>query len=132
MILVAVFLFSVFLIDHNAQAARGVLPGVGFALMSIGFVRLYPRWSMQRQFHKQPGAHGPRTLMLDGAGAHWRWNGGSSDIEWKNYIRYVEGNSQFLFYSSPACFNILPKRAIASEQLNELRELLKQNIRIES
>jgi hypothetical protein len=131
MILVAVFLFLVFLIDHNAQAARGVLPGVGFALMGIAFVWFYPRWSMRRQFREQPGAHGPRTLLLDAIGAHWRWNGGSSDIEWKNYIRYVEGNSQFLFYSSPACFNILPKRTLALGQLNDLRELLNQNIRIE-
>lgn len=87
-----------------------------------------PRWSMSRQFFKQPGAHGPRTLLLDELGAHWRWNGGSSDIEWKNYIRSVEGKSQFLFYTSPACFNILPKRALEAEQLVELRTLLKQHI----
>jgi len=55
--------------------------------------------------------------------------GGAGDIEWKNYIRSVEGKNQILFYTSPACFNILPKRAVAEEQLRELRDLLKQNIR---
>jgi len=130
MILVAVLLFSVFLIDHNAQSARGVLPGVGFALMYIAFVQLYPRWIMQRQFHKQPGAHGPRTLLLDGTGAHWRWNGGTGDVEWRNYIRWVEGKNQFLFYTSPGCFNILPKRALNSDQLAELRDTLKQNVSV--
>jgi hypothetical protein len=53
-------------------------------------------WNARRQFLRQPGAHGPRTVSLDHAGAHWRWNGGSSDVEWKNYIRMVEGRNQFL------------------------------------
>jgi hypothetical protein len=65
---------------------------------------------------------------LDASGAHWRWNGGSSDVEWKNYIRSVEGKNQILFYTSPACFNILPKRTIGAEQLGELRSLLNQKV----
>jgi len=68
--------------------------------------------------------------VLDSSGAHRRWNGGSADVEWRNYIRSVEGKNQILFYTSPACFNILPKRALAVEQLSELRELLKQNIQV--
>ena len=84
--------------------------------------------SARKQFLKQPGAHGPRTVVFDDAGTHWRWNGGSSDVEWKNYIRSVEGENQILFYTSPACFNILPKRAMTAEQLGDLRSLLDQNI----
>ena len=72
----------------------------------------------------------PEDLTLDASGAHWRWNGGSSDVDWKNYIRWAEGRNQILFYTSPACFNILPKRAIAAEQLNEIRSLLNQNIQV--
>jgi hypothetical protein len=84
--------------------------------------------SARRQFLKQPGAHGPRTAVFDAAGTHWRWNGGSSDVEWKNYIRSLEGENQILLYTSPACFNILPKRAMTPEQLGDLRSLLNQNI----
>jgi hypothetical protein len=132
MILVAVFLLAVFLIDHNAQAARGVLPGFGIALMWIVIVWALPRWLMRRQFRKQPGAHGPRAVSLDAAGAHWRWNGGSSDIEWRNYIRWVEGKNQIIFYTSPACFNILPKRVLGADQLDELRGILRQHILVAS
>ena len=87
-------------------------------------------WSLsaRRQFLKQPGARGPRTVVFDEIGAHWRWNGGSSDIEWKNYIRSLEGENQFLLYTSPACFNIIPKRAMEETKLSEVRSLLKQNI----
>jgi hypothetical protein len=84
--------------------------------------------SARKQFLKQPGAHGPRTVVFDAAGTHWRWNGGSGDVDWRNYIRYVEGNNQILFYTSPACFNIVPKRALTKEQLDEVRGMLKEHI----
>ena len=87
-----------------------------------------PRRMAHNQFSKQPGAHGARTLSLDDQGAHWRWNGGSADVQWQNFIRILDGKNQFLFYTSPACFNILPKRALASEQLVRFRQIVTQNL----
>lgn len=112
----------------SAETARGLVLVLVLIVMWVALLWLLPWWTMRRQFLHQPGAHGPRTLTLDNFGAHWKWNGGSSDVEWKNYIRSVEGKNQILFYTSPACFNILPKRALAAEQLGELRSLLIQNI----
>jgi hypothetical protein len=126
----AAIVFLGLLVKPSAKAARDLLPFLGLVIAWIVILWILPRWTMKRQFLKQPGAHGPRTLLLDSAGAHWRWNGGSSDVEWKNYIRSVEGKNQILFYTSPACFNILPKRALASAQLDDLRELVKQNIQV--
>jgi hypothetical protein len=77
---------------------------------------------------KQPGAQGQRNVLLDGSGVHWRWDGGCADIEWKNYVRSLEGKKQFLLYTSPACFNIIPKHALTPQELIELRALLKENI----
>jgi hypothetical protein len=113
----------------SRETARNLTPLVLLIVMWIAILWLIPWWTMWRQFLQQPGAHGPRALALDDVGTHWRWSGGSSDVEWKNYIRSVEGKNQILFYTSPACFNILPKRAMAAQQLDEIRELLKQNIR---
>ena len=87
-----------------------------------------PRLTARNQFSKQPGAHGPRTAMLDAVGVHWRWSGGSADIEWKNFIRFYEAKNQFLFYTSPVCFNIVPKRALNEEQIRQFRALLAQNL----
>ncbi len=67
--------------------------------------------------------------MFDAEGTHWRWDGGSADIEWKNYIRWVEGKGQILLYRSPATFEMLPTRALLPEQLTELREMLGREIR---
>ncbi|MGA9040981.1 MAG: YcxB family protein [Terriglobales bacterium] len=117
-----------FLVKPSVQAAKALLPFFGLFAAWILILWVLPRWTMRRQFLRQPGAHGPRTVLFDASGAHWRFDGGSSDIEWRNYIRSVEGKNQILFYTSPACFNILPKRAIAAEQLSEIRLLLKQSI----
>jgi hypothetical protein len=124
----AAIVFLGFVVKPSAQAAKDLLPFLRWVIAWIAILWILPRWTMRRQFLKQPGAHGPRTLLLDSTGVHWRWSGGSGDIEWKNYIRAVEGKNQILFYTSPACFNILPKRAVPGAQLDEIRELLKQNI----
>jgi hypothetical protein len=125
-VLLVVFGFS---LHPSIRAARDLLPLSGLVILWIAVLWVIPLWSMRRQFLKQPGAHGPRTLDLDSVGAHWKWSGGSADVEWRNYIRWVEGRNLLLFYTSPACFNILPKRAIPPAQLSNLRELLKQNVR---
>jgi hypothetical protein len=125
-VLLAVFGFF---LNPTARAARDLMPIFGLIVLWIAIPWIVPLWSMRPQFLKQPGAHGPRTLDLDSVGAHWKWSGGSADVEWRNYIRSVEGRNQIPFYTSPACFNILPKRAIPADQLSNLRDLLKQNVR---
>jgi len=126
-----IFVLSIFfglLAQHGDRLARSYLPLPCLALLWILLLQVWPRWEMKQQFRKQPGAHGPRTVLFDDEGAHWRWDGGSSDILWKNYIRWTEGDKQILLYSSPACFSMLPKRALDPAQLAELRQMLKQKI----
>jgi YcxB-like protein len=89
-----------------------------------------PWLAARKQFSKQPAVQGPRMTIFDSAGVHQRWNTGSSEVDWKNYIRQLEGPNQFLLYSSPVMFNIIPKRAFAPEQLVEFRALLQQKISV--
>jgi YcxB-like protein len=108
---------------------------VPLAILAIAWfvlIRWLQLFNMRKQFRKQPGAHGPRTVVFDSAGAHWRWDGGSNEMTWKNYIRWVQGNKQILFYTSPASFDILPTGNMEAAQLAELREMLKTNIHSES
>jgi YcxB-like protein len=125
--------FMVFLL-FGAILAHNLKNLAPLFLLIIGWLAIVSGaltwWSARRQFLKQPGAHGPRTLTLDDLGMHWRWNGGSGDVEWRNYVRWVEGKNHFLFYTSPACFNILPKRGLEEQQLSDVRELLKRNIAV--
>jgi hypothetical protein len=127
-IVVVLILALPLIVRPDAQETKSLLPFFGLVLMWVALLWGHPRWSARRQFLKQPGAHGQRTVLLDDSGVHWRWNGGSSDIAWKNFVRSLEGKRQFLLYTSPACFNIIPKRVLTPEELLELRALLKRNI----
>jgi YcxB-like protein len=127
-LVLAAILLSGLILKPDAHDAKILTPYFVFTFLWIGAMLVLPRRSAKKQFLKQPGAHGPRTILIDAMGVHWRWNGGSSDIAWKNYVRAVEGRSQFLLYTSPACFNIIPKRALSSDGLLELRRILEQNI----
>jgi hypothetical protein len=127
-IFVAVVLAFGLIVMPKSQDTKNLVPFFGLILLWIGVLWGLPRVNARRQFLKQPGAKGQRTALIDGSGVHWRWSGGSADIEWKNFVRSLEGTSQFLLYTSPACFNIIPKRALTGEGLTELRALLKQNI----
>jgi hypothetical protein len=87
-----------------------------------------PWLAARNQLWKQPSAQGPRTMLLDAAGIHVQWNGGSSEIEWNNFVNVVESKNEFLIYSSPVIFNVLPKRALSGEQASEFRSLVAQNL----
>jgi len=128
LLLFAVFIALGFIIKPNAQDAKNLAPFFGLICLWMGILWVTPRWNARKQFLKQPGAQGPRSVLLDASGVHWRWNGGSSDIAWKNYVQALEGKNQFLLYTSPACFSIIPKRALTQEGLLEFQGLLKQNI----
>ena len=90
------------------------------------FIWGLPRWSARTQFSKQPGAKGPRQMKLDTDGVHWRWSGGSADVEWKNFVRLLETKDEFLLYTSRVCFNIVPKGELSAEQIDQVRMMLTQ------
>jgi hypothetical protein len=51
-------------------------------------------------------------VLLNENGMRWVWKGGDSNVSWDSYIRFLESKGHFLLYTSPACFNILPKRVL--------------------
>ena len=129
-LILGMIVFSLFILLHEPtkENIETYIPYLAFFIVWFGVILYVPRWNVRRQFLKQPAAHGPRTVTLDEHGIRSRWAGGSSDVEWKNYIRTVEGKDIVLLYFSPAYFNMIPKRAFTPEQWNELRELLKAKI----
>jgi len=112
----------------NAETIANLVPAFAMTALLAIFFWACPRWVARNQYLKQPGARGPKTVLVDAAGVHSRWNGGSSDVEWKNFIRHLESKRQFLLYLSPYLFQIVPKRALTPEQLAEFRTLLAQNL----
>jgi hypothetical protein len=103
-------------------------PFFAFTALWVALLWWSPRWSARVQFRKQPSVQGSRSVTVDASGTHSRWDGGSADVEWKNYVRFVEGRNLFLIYTSPACFGMVPKRAFDEPGLATFRNLLQENI----
>ncbi|HTV64514.1 MAG TPA: YcxB family protein [Bryocella sp.] len=132
-ILTVVFAFAalgIFLlvIRPSSHVLSNAAPLIGLAVFWGVLLWACPWWAARNQFRKQPSAQGPRTLELDTTGVHWRWDGGTADIEWKNITRFLETKNEFLLYTSPAAFNMVPKRALTPEQVSELRALLSEHV----
>ena len=64
-------------IATNASDISGYVPLVVLAIAWFVVIRFLQRSSIRKQFRNQPGVQGPRTVVFDGDGAHWRWDGGS-------------------------------------------------------
>jgi hypothetical protein len=115
-------------IRHNSRSWADFGQWAVLAILWGGLVWVLPWWNARNQFLKQPRAKGARTMVLDDAGIRSQWNGGSAETGWANYIRWLECDTELLLHTSPACFNILSKRALLPEQLAEIRTRLAQNI----
>ena len=116
------------LLFHGGSTKYSATPPFVIAILWILVLWGGPWWAARVQYTKQPSAQGPRTMTLDDSGVHLRWETGESKLEWRVFMRWVESKDQFLLYSSPKCFNMLPKRALTPEQLAEFRVLLKAKI----
>jgi YcxB-like protein len=51
-----------------------------------------------------------------------------SQAKWSNYIRLLESEKVFLLYISKRLFNIFPKRAFGSGEVDQFRELSRKHV----
>jgi YcxB-like protein len=117
-----------YLLKPNAESEAALWPALPVIAIWLAILFFLPRWNAGRQFDKQPGAHGIKTVLFDDTGVHFRWDGGSSDLGWKHYVRWLEGKNQILLYPSPILFNVISKRGVSPERLAEIRLLLAEHI----
>lgn len=93
----------------------------------LGTGKIY-QLSARNQFTKNPALREPRRVEFSDDGVKTDAGIASSQVSWKAYVCYVESADTFLIYTSPACFVIVPKRVLQSEQMNELRRLLQSHV----
>jgi|SRR6516162_2160709 hypothetical protein len=123
------FLLFVIMLTPTREVVKGVTPSLLLAVLWIGLIWVLPYWSGYRQFRKQPRVHTPRTIIWDEAGVRWEWEGGSRASTWKDFLQWTESAKHFLLYGSPVSFEMVPKRAMTSDQEQELRRLLDSHVR---
>jgi hypothetical protein len=123
LLVVALFIIT------GQRALNVVLPPfiLGVLWTWIGMGKTYQR-SARSQFVKNPVLREPRRVEFSDSGVKTDAGIASSQVSWQAFLRYVESNETFLLYTSPACFVIVPKRVLQSEQVNELRQLLQIHV----
>ena len=114
--------------SQRSQLISNLIPILALLLLWSFFLWGSPWLYARTQFLKQPSVHGPRTACFDDNEVKWQWDGGSSVVQWKTYIRWMESKNEILLCSSPVQCGIVPKRAMNAEQLSELRRLLTQTV----
>lgn len=119
--------FSLFTF-RGSQLVSNLVPLLFLVLLWALLLWGSPWWLARTEFVKQPSAQGQRTASFDSNGVNWQWNGGSSTVEWRTYVRWMETNNQILLCSSPVQCAVVPKRALSPEQISELRMLLTEKI----
>jgi hypothetical protein len=122
-------LLSVLFVITGQRALNVVLPPflLGAFWTWIGMGKTY-QLSARNQFAKNPVLREPRRVEFNDDGVKTDAGIASSQVSWKAFLRYVETADTFLIYTSPACFVIVPKRVLQSEQVNELRQLFQTQI----
>lgn len=126
-LLVCLTVFSA-ITSPRSQLISNIAPLLFLFLVWVFLLWGSPWLFARTQFLNQPSAQGQRTALFDGDEVKWQWDGGSSAVQWKTYIRWMESKNQILLCSSPVQCGIVPKRALHGEQLSELRTLLTQKI----
>jgi YcxB-like protein len=120
--------FVLLAVRPSSQLLSNLVPAFALAVIWGALMWASPWWAARNQFSKQPAAQGARTMLVDSSGVRWQWNGGSANIEWKNFTQFQETKNQFMLYSSPVCFNIVPKRALTVDQMVDFRKLVAENL----
>jgi len=116
------------LVLPRSQLLSNLTPLLLLLLLWVFLLWASPWWFARTQYRKQPSVQGKHTASFDADAVQWLWDGGSSVVEWKNYVRWMETKNQILLCSSPIQCGIVPKRALSAEQLSELRTLLTERI----
>jgi hypothetical protein len=106
--------------------------GIAFGLiifptlaMILGIERLKFAW----QFRKSASLHGIQQFDADESGTRLKTSESDTRSSWKAYSKFAENSRVFvLFHPGDKAFIAIPKSALNSEQVNELRSLFKASL----
>ncbi len=126
LLLALMFLVGVFLVDHDLA----MIGWIWLALSAALGVAVYevPRFQIRRAIRRNPSLQGEIVLLLSDEGTQFTHATGTSQLQWRAYTKYKETPQLFVLYMSSSQSTAIPKRVLSSQQIEELRRLLKERI----
>ena len=101
------------------------LPWVVIGVVWLVLIPLLQRRAARRLQATDASVQGPQERWVDEAGYHANGNGVRIDVPWHALERVVESPRFFLFYYTKHYAYYIPKRALDSGEIVELRDLIR-------
>jgi hypothetical protein len=138
---------------HASFVGRYLLPILGILFVALGTVRSFTEnlgagapllaigvfwlgwglfcrtWYLRRDFRKNPNFVRDILLVVKPDGLGTATDVGKSDTNWTAYTKFKETPNLFMLYLGGRIFRVIPKRAFAGPQLDQFRDLLRQNLK---
>ena len=116
-------------------AFRVFLEGVPAGASSLGIGIFWLAWGLffrpiwlRRDFRKNPNFARENTLLVKPDGLETTTEIAKNDTKWATYTKFKESPNLFLLYFSARIFRVVPKRAFSGPELEQFRELLRENL----
>lgn len=120
--------FIILAVIVNAFATKSVSGGAFIAVIWGALILVGIPWSWIRAYKSDRRLHEPIHAVFTDTEVLLDQPNSSGRLTWSRFIRYRETRHTFLLYQGPRLFNVIPKRALTIDQVEEFRRLLRENI----
>jgi len=100
---------------------------VAFGLYFIATPWLTRR-KQKKMYQSAPAMHGPLSAEFEDSGVRFSGPNHNGFLGWQNYARFSEDPRCFLLWQPTKVFNLIPKRHLSSQQVEELSSLLRTHV----
>jgi len=111
----------------GARYYQALVP-IALGLFFLFHLHLSAKLSFKRDFVSQ----GNVEVATSQSGIRFLSAKGTVDLNWNAFTRYTETKHLFMLYPQSNMFLIVPKQALAPEDLTEFRQVLEQNVAAKS
>jgi YcxB-like protein len=114
------------IVPKQALSIRN-LPGlvVPIAFMSMPLLN---KRKQKKLYAKSTSLHGKLSLIADGDGLEFQGSTFQSRANWSVFDSFFEDKDSFVLYQKTQVFNMLPKRGLSKDDIQELSQLLRMRI----
>jgi hypothetical protein len=117
---------GIYLVGHDLAEGGWLWLAISAAL---GFVvYALPPIQIHRELQRRPDLQGEIVLLLIPAGIEVTFATGKSQLQWRAYTKFRETPHLFVLTASASGSRFIPKRVMSSQQMEELRGLLRAQI----
>jgi hypothetical protein len=114
------------------QGVAGLAVPFLLLVLWLGFrLVIRPLW-IKRDFRGHPNFQREQVVQIDDWGLHRTSGVGQSETRWLAYTDYRETQNLFVLYFGRRLMEVIPKRALSAEQLQNLRQLLLDHLHVDA